>query len=150
MGAHIRQATIADLDALMVLERLGFPAEDQFTRQQFHYLLTRARSVTFVAEAEGWVCGMITLVWRRGGRSCRIYTLTVHPQARGQGVGKRLVERAEAFCREHGFNRLTLEVRADNQRALQLYQQVGFTLSGHLADYYGPGEPGLRLVKGIT
>ena len=150
MGRHIRQATVADLDALMVLERLGFSAEDRFTRQQFHYLLTRARSVTFVEEAAGWVYGMITLVWRRGGRSFRIYTITVHPQARGQGVGKRLLERAEAFCREQGFARLTLEVRAGNQRALQLYQQAGFTPSGRLADYYGLAEAGLRLVKAIS
>ncbi len=150
MRGHIRQATVVDLDALMVLERRGFPAEDQFTRQQFQYLLTRARSVTFVEEADGWICGMITLVWRLGSRSCRIYTITVHPEARGRGVGKRLLARAKAFCREHSFARLTLEVRAENQRALQLYQRAGFILSRRLSDYYGPGEPGLRLVKAIS
>lgn len=93
---------------------------------------------------------MITLVWRRGGRSCRIYTLTVHPQARGCGVGKRLLERVEAFCLEHRFARLTLEVRADNQQALGLYQKVGFTQQRRLSDYYGPGEAALRLVKAIS
>lgn len=150
MGDRVRQATVEDLDALMVLEHLGFSKADQFTRQQFHDLLTRVRSVTFVEETDGWVCGMITLVWRQGGRSCRIYTITVHPRVRGQGVGRRLLERAETFCREEGFQRLSLEVRADNYGAQRLYQQAGFTRYRHLPDYYGLGEAGLRLVKVIS
>jgi ribosomal protein S18 acetylase RimI-like enzyme len=55
-----------------------------------------------------------------------IHDLAVVPEYRGQGVGRMLLERVEAQGRELGYCKLTLEVRADNQRAQRLYAKVGF------------------------
>jgi ribosomal protein S18 acetylase RimI-like enzyme len=55
-----------------------------------------------------------------------IHDLAVIPQYRGQGIGRRLLERVEAKGRELGCCKLTLEVRNDNKPAQQLYEKVGF------------------------
>jgi ribosomal protein S18 acetylase RimI-like enzyme len=55
-----------------------------------------------------------------------IHDLAVVPEHRGRGVGHLLLERVEARGRELGCCKLTLEVRADNDRAQRLYARVGF------------------------
>jgi ribosomal protein S18 acetylase RimI-like enzyme len=63
-----------------------------------------------------------------------IHDLAVIPESRGQGIGRLLLERIEAKARDLGCCKLTLEVRDDNRRAQQLYQNFGF---GGM-----PSEPG--------
>jgi ribosomal protein S18 acetylase RimI-like enzyme len=55
-----------------------------------------------------------------------IHDLSVIPGYRGQGVGRRLLERVEARARELGCAKLTLEVSADNVGAQELYRRFGF------------------------
>jgi ribosomal protein S18 acetylase RimI-like enzyme len=83
----------------------------------------------FVAlDASGQKLGAITLKpngedklvqgWRIG--------IAVEPQARGQRVGQRLLERAIAFAREKGARYVNLFVDPTNRRAIALYHRVGF------------------------
>ena len=55
-----------------------------------------------------------------------IHDLAVIPEYRGLGIGRQLLEQVEARGRALGCAKLTLEVRADNDRAQRLYQQLGF------------------------
>lgn len=52
--------------------------------------------------------------------------LNVHPAYHGQGIGRRLLKEAIAFCIERGFSRLDLETWAANLRAIPLYKKTGF------------------------
>jgi RimJ/RimL family protein N-acetyltransferase len=56
--------------------------------------------------------------------------LTVRATHWGQGVGRRMVESAIAFAEAHGLHKLNLRVRADNRRAIRLYQSLGFSKEG--------------------
>ena len=55
-----------------------------------------------------------------------VHDIAVSPPFRGRGVGRGLLEAAAAEARRLGCCKLTLEVRADNYRAKELYQRVGF------------------------
>lgn len=52
--------------------------------------------------------------------------LGVTADARGEGVGRQLLDEAEQWARAHGRARLTLWVAANNQRAIHVYKRAGF------------------------
>ena len=60
-----------------------------------------------------------------------VHDLAVRPGRRGAGIGRALLAAVESAAREMGCGRITLEVRADNDRAKALYRKTGFA----------PGEP---------
>lgn len=55
-----------------------------------------------------------------------VHDLSVVPDARSSGVGRRLLEHVEAAARQRGCCKVTLEVLAGNLRAQRLYEHVGF------------------------
>ncbi len=55
-----------------------------------------------------------------------LHDVAVVPEARGQGVGRALLDTAESYARDAGCVKLTLEVLDDNDRARSLYRKVGF------------------------
>ena len=61
--------------------------------------------------------------------------LAVEPHARGNGVGRMLIERSAEIAAEKGAHRLLLEVR-DGNHALNLYREAGFDEIGRRRDYY--------------
>ena len=52
------------------------------------------------------------------------------PRVRGQGWGGQLLRAAVDRGWAHGFTRIELTVRADNERARQLYERFGFEHEG--------------------
>jgi hypothetical protein len=70
-------------------------------------------------------CGTIQGVAERGGAGM-IQNIGVVPGHRGLGLGSCLIERCLAGFRMHGLRRVTLEVTAENARAVRLYQRLGF------------------------
>ena len=63
-------------------------------------------------------------------------TVTVLRDYWGQGIGKRLMEMMIDFCRRTSAEVITLEVRADNDRAVSLYTGFGFTVVGRMKKYF--------------
>ena len=62
----------------------------------------------------------------RGKPLINIHDIAVRPEARGKGVGRKLLNAVEEEARNLGCGKVTLEVRSDNTRAQGLYQSVGF------------------------
>ena len=67
-------------------------------------------------------CGVIPLP--HGG--CELRKMYLAPGARGHGLGKRLLDRAVAFARGRGFERIELETASVLGRAMALYTAAGF------------------------
>jgi len=87
----------------------------------------------FVAEVENRVVGFICL-WgkvpsealdQKPAEYAFISDLVVLSAYRGQGLGRTLLEHAEAYARRQGATALELEVLPNN-RALNLYRRHGF------------------------
>lgn len=53
--------------------------------------------------------------------------LAVSPNARGKGIGSKLLNSLAAVAREEGCHKLTLEVVDTNPRAQKLYESMGYT-----------------------
>ncbi len=65
-----------------------------------------------------------------------IGNVAVDSACRRQGVGGALVSALQRWAVEHGLSFLTLEVRAGNAAARNLYEKQGFQVSGLRRDYY--------------
>ena len=59
-----------------------------------------------------------------------------HPEYRGIGVGRSLMEAAIDESRYRGAATVILEVRSSNETAQLLYKDVGFRYVGRRRDYY--------------
>lgn len=138
-------ATRADLADLLSLEEAAFPV-DRISHRAWRHLVEHAHGRVVVArDARGELLGAAVVLFRRGSQVARLYSLATAPAARGRGVGRTLLAEVVAEARRRGRERLRLEVRTDNETALQLYRSAGFTAVGELPDYYVDGSPALRM-----
>lgn len=80
-------------------------------------------------------CGAI-VVKPEYGEVKRIY---VRPQARGQGIARRLIETLEAKAAAQGCRAFMLETGPTQPEALLLYQRLGYAHRGPFGDY--PADP---------
>ena len=78
-----------------------------------------------VAEDEGEIIGSIAIHGLGEGRALLRWFL-LHPNARGKGLGKRLLQDALNFCRERNFNTVNLWTISELTAAAHLYRQAGF------------------------
>ena len=56
--------------------------------------------------------------------------IAVVESARGQGVGRRLLEQLVGGARAHGEHAVSLSVSTENEAAVKLYRSLGFTRVG--------------------
>ncbi|HKY94980.1 MAG TPA: GNAT family N-acetyltransferase [Kiloniellales bacterium] len=145
----VRRAEGRDLDGLVRLEQRCFDL-DRLSRRSLRHFLMRGRSALLVTErGPGELAGYALVVFRRGSRVARLYSIAVDPAERRRGLGGRLLQAAEAAAAAAGASELRLEVRADNRAAIAAYENAGYERIGRYADYYEDRADALRLAKGL-
>lgn len=82
--------------------------------------------VVFLA---GSLVGMFG-VERLDARRAELRRMYVAPERRRKGLARRMLDHAERFCRESGYEVLVLSTSEVQQAALALYLAAGFTLVG--------------------
>lgn len=65
-----------------------------------------------------------------------ILNVCVAPEEQGKGHGRRMVRRLVDLARWHQAERVFLEVRPSNERAIELYHDMGFNEIGRRPNYY--------------
>lgn len=80
----------------------------------------------FVAEDDGLLVGYVTTRIDREAGKGRIPNLAVDQSLRGQGLGRRLIERALQYFREQGMSYAMIETMAQNEIGQHLYPACGF------------------------
>ena len=99
----------------------------------------------WIADEGERVVGSIAMVDAEPGVGQLRWFLVV-PEARGTGLGKRLLDAALGYARERGFRHLYLWTFADLDGALRLYERAGFTVTERKTDFvWGAERTELRM-----
>jgi ribosomal protein S18 acetylase RimI-like enzyme len=135
---HIRQATSADLPAIVPFEieiaRISFP-EDPVTDPGVHQkklrkAMEREPEGMFVAEADGRVVGWLWITintnFTTGERYANFRSLALDPEWRGEELARSLIEFGIDYCRQHDAGWITGKVHVDNLPMRVLYRDAGF------------------------
>ena len=146
---EIRQAVRSDLDSIQEIETICFGA-DSFSRKQFLYLITQAKGIFYVVTDKGKVIAYSSLISNARTHNLRIYSIAVHPDARGRKLGQLLMEKAIGFARSYQLKKITLEVNVTNGTAIGLYLKNGFEHIRIINNYYADGSNAYYMHKIIN
>ncbi len=144
----IESATLLHLDELLELEQKCF-STDRLSRRSMRRFLVSEQSVFLVAKNNDHVLAYLLVIFHRGTRLARLYSIAVHPQWQGQGIARALMDSGEAEAQTRGALHFRLEVSRNNHNAIRLYHSLGFIDFGLLPDYYDDHSDALRMQKRI-
>jgi ribosomal protein S18 acetylase RimI-like enzyme len=99
-------------------------------KEYLHWLYKRDKDGILVAKDKGKIVGFIATdknwMWT-GEKFGEIHELVVHPDYRGRGLGKLLLERAIKRLKSENLRKIGLWVGEKNEKARKIYEKLGFT-----------------------
>jgi len=145
----IASSSEADLDAVLAIDRLCFPAP--WPEQAFRDELSRPWAyVEILREAESGQVVAFCNYWIVVDE-LQILTVAVHPERRRRGHAARLVQHMLDEGARAKVRMATLEVRASNEPAQALYRKLGFHDVGRRPRYYADnGEDAVLMDREIV
>lgn len=117
-----------------VLNVSSLSLKESWSKDSLEKELSNPLAKYMVAEVDNKVVGFAGL-WTVCNEG-HITNIAVHPNYRGQGIGSKLVESLINNSTSWYINSLTLEVRASNTIAQNLYKKYGFQEEGMRKHYY--------------
>jgi ribosomal-protein-alanine N-acetyltransferase len=134
------------LDAILAIENNSFAIP--WSREMFESELEQSFSRTWgwVEESRlfGYLVGWLMF------EEFHVANLAVIPEARGRGIGTKLLAHALAWAISEGAERSLLEVRESNVPARRLYESAGYSVVAVRSAYYEhPLEDALILARNL-
>jgi ribosomal-protein-alanine N-acetyltransferase len=122
-----------DIDNIYSIEKLCFKTPwsrgsfyDEIVRNDKAYYLS-----AFFDEVQVGYAGVWIIL-----DEAHITNIAVHPDYRRKGIGSALLEGIIDVAKRNFVRGMTLEVRAGNEAAIQIYKQYGFYETGVRKKYY--------------
>jgi [ribosomal protein S18]-alanine N-acetyltransferase len=148
----IEPISVDEIESILILDRLCFGGlwsidsyRRELTNDNSHFLGILGDK-TLEPELDGLIgfgCFWAIL------DEAHITLLGIHPQYQRQGWGKLLLSALLDKARTIEMARATLEVRASNQGAIDLYEKYGFQIVGRRKKYYQDNdEDGVIMWRG--
>jgi ribosomal-protein-alanine N-acetyltransferase len=137
----IRPASMADIDALVALERASYT--HPWTLEQFRPEFENQFASVLVSVIGEQIVGYLCF-WLIAGEM-QVLKLTTCLSARRQGIASQLLR--AAFEQQDELRSVWLEVRESNSAAIALYCSLGFCCEGRRKAYYRDGEDALLMVR---
>ena len=122
---RIRSFHDDDLDAVVALWRAcGLVVAYNDPAHDIAFCRAAPQSELFVAEAGGDI--VATAMAGHDGHRGWLYYVAVPPERRGAGLGRRIVDHAEAWLKSLGVRKVNLMIRESNLGARGFYARLGY------------------------
>lgn len=145
---RIRPARQGDIEELAALEEALFTT-DRVKLRQFRYHIVNPRAFLRICVApDGAIVGYVLVTYRK--TYARLYSIAIHPDAQGHGLGARLLAAALRDAKARGATKMGLEVRTMNFPAIALYEKNGFEKIRFLPGYYEDKMDGIQMLKWLV
>jgi ribosomal-protein-alanine N-acetyltransferase len=133
----IREARHSDLEAVVALERVSFPAP--WRREFFVTEIDAIGRFNLVAtDPSGALAGYVFAMFFLD--EMHVNKIAVEPSMRRRGIAALLMDECFSFARINRVASISLEVRESNDGARALYRALGFAESYRRPRYYPDGE----------
>jgi ribosomal protein S18 acetylase RimI-like enzyme len=144
-GLQIRETIAGDRPALFALfaqvveEGGAFPTEPPVGEDDFERAWFGRNAAVWVAVSAGSIAGSYYMAPNYPGRAAHIANAgyMVHPDLRGRGIGRALVEHSIAEAPRHGFDALIFNLVFESNPARRLYERLGFREIGRVPQAIG-------------
>lgn len=156
-GVGIRPATPADRDAIWAILEPVYRAGETYCiprdmpRDDALADWFAPPFAVFVATLDGRILGTSHVGANRpgGGSHVANASFATHPDARGRGIARALVDHAKSWAAAQGFAAMQFNfVVATNEDAVHLWQKAGFAIVGRLPGAFR--HPRLGPVDGLV
>ena len=133
-GALIREARMADIPALTQLcGELGYASEESQVKRRLARVNEDKENRIIVAEdAAGAVIGWVQVHftrWLASDPRGEVVGLVVGAEARGRGIGRRLMQAAETWTKEQGGAEVAVRSNLVRKETHVFYQRLGYTVT---------------------
>lgn len=146
---HLRPMRHEDLAQVHALEEIIFPTPWSLNSYEFELERNPASRQWVIvdrSEAEQEQIAAYCVCWLLGDEM-HIANLAVSPEFRRQGLGRELLVHMLNYGAANGIRSATLEVRAGNRAALELYKSFGFQVVGRRKGYYRDNQEDALLMQ---
>ena len=123
-GKSIRSATEEDFDRVLEIDRHSFSAP--WIRNFFKSAL---KDIFLVLEKQRIIAGYLIACVCHDLEKAAIIRLAVHPDHRGEGIGKELLRRCLDILMEREISIVELDVELIDRGAIKLYEKFGFKIA---------------------
>lgn len=136
LGAEWKQPLVEFLRALEEAGDAEYFCPHAFTDDTVENLIQRRqRDLYYVLVERKKVLGYGMLRGWDEGYDIPSLGIAIHPSARGAGLGRVLMHFLHASARREGAKKVRLRVKANNARAVKLYEDLGYKFKSLETDY---------------
>lgn len=139
---EIKFATKGDIEKIFELSTLNFDWTKEGIEGAF-----KSKNIILKEEGNGELVGF--LIAADFVDSYNLLLIAVKEEQRGKGIASKLIEKLEELAKEKGIEKIWLEVRESNFKAIGLYQKNNYKNIYTRKKYYFDGENALIFEKEI-
>jgi [ribosomal protein S18]-alanine N-acetyltransferase len=134
MSILIRKADLQDIeDVFEIQEKQGLSF---WSVEDYQSEITNSESIFLVAESDGKIVGFIFARLITTLKICEILNFGVADKCQNQGIGKQLVDNLTEIVNTLKYEKIELEVREQNHRAINFYLKNNFLKDGIRKNFY--------------
>ncbi|MEO8467006.1 MAG: GNAT family N-acetyltransferase [Gammaproteobacteria bacterium] len=134
-----RAIWLAHYTTIITKEQIEFMLGGRFAPENLRRYLLESDRWLNVLEFDGHLVGYCSYAFTDEPGEMKLEQLYLLPALHGQGLGKRMLDHAEARTVQHGRQTLVLQVNKHNEKAIRVYRRAGYVLREEIVVDIGRG-----------